>query len=109
MSRGQYTCSICEADFHDRCVNLACIVGYHNVLSTEPRSIPEESDEPLEEDRRERYRYGQAVGLEAAVRKLRDKAARAFLAGDDKHATLLRDMANEFEQNAAAIRKEVGA
>lgn len=109
MSRGQYTCSVCEADFHGMCVNLACIVGYHNVLSTNPDEIAADADtlrDPLEEDRNRKSKVGRAVGMEVAVDKLRERAARAFLANEDKLATRLRDMADEFEEAAALIRKE---
>jgi hypothetical protein len=34
MSAGKYTCTYCDSDHADRCVNLACPIGYHNVLST---------------------------------------------------------------------------
>ncbi len=30
MSRGRYTCRACGCDHHDGCVNLVCVVGWHN-------------------------------------------------------------------------------
>lgn len=36
MSKGQYSCTLCGEDHHSGCVNLSCVVGYHNVKSTNP-------------------------------------------------------------------------
>ena len=100
------TCALCEEDFHDRCTNLACLVGFYNVLSTTPNEIAADTPDPLEERLSRKYTVGQAVGIETVVRKIRERAASAFMVHDDKRATALRDMADEFEKIAKTLRKE---
>lgn len=110
MSRGKYTCTWCEEDHVDGCVNLACPVGFHNVKSMSPSDL--EGDfhpDPAEELHTKGYELGLVSAKEDIGPGLRKTAGERYAAGKDADAKLLRDLAETFEKAADKARSQYRA
>jgi len=96
VSKAQYVCHNCGADHHDGCVNLACVVGYHNVLSKTPGEIHKNRIlDPSAENHRSHYTQGRISGLSEAARHLRDLSGQAYATHKDERALFLRQLSDE--------------
>lgn len=104
MSKGQYVCHNCGADHHDGCVNLACVVGYHNVLSKTPEEIHKNGIfDPSAENHQRHYERGMRAGrtqgrisgIAEAARHVSLLSGEAYAALKDDRALFLRQLAEE--------------
>jgi len=105
VSKGKFTCTACEEDFVDMCVNLVCPAGYHYVASTHPDDV-EDNDDPVEQGKAENFELGQISAREGFGPRLRQLAGACFAEGKDTDARRLRDLAEVFEKEAADLRRD---
>lgn len=106
MSKGPYDCTWCREDHLHGCVNLACPVGYHNVLSTHPKEMEDETRDPIDRICDDSYSMGQIVAYESIAGRFRKQAGDLFANGQDTTARSMRALADELDQLAATARIE---